>query len=79
MEPYSLAFLDPPYGKGLGEKALAGLAEGGWLTPGAIAVLEEKAGAPISIPPEFSTLDSRTWGETEVRFLSFTPSTLKKP
>ena len=78
MEPYGLAFLDPPYGKGLGEKALAGLAAGGWLTPGAIAVFEEKAGAPISIPPEFSTLDSRTWGETEVRFLSFTPSTVDK-
>ena len=79
MAPFGLAFLDPPYGKGLGEKALAGLAAGGWLTPGAIAVFEEKAGAPISIPPKFSTLNSRTWGETEVRFLSFTPSTLKKP
>jgi 16S rRNA (guanine966-N2)-methyltransferase len=78
MEPYGLAFLDPPYGKGLGEKALAGLAAGGWLTPGAIAVFEEKAGAPISIPPEFSTLDSRTWGKTEIRFLGFTPSTVDK-
>jgi 16S rRNA (guanine966-N2)-methyltransferase len=78
MEPYNLAFLDPPYGKGLGEKALAGLAAGGWLTPGAIAVIEEKAGAPISIPPEFSALDSRTWGDTEVRFLSFKHSTLEK-
>ena len=33
MEPFSLAFLDPPYGKGLAEKALASLRDGGWLTP----------------------------------------------
>src|ERR1041385_6002326 len=31
MEPFSLAFLDPPYGKGLAEGALASLREGGWL------------------------------------------------
>src|SRR5215216_6470692 len=30
MEPFSLAFLDPPYGKGLAEKALASLRDGGW-------------------------------------------------
>ena len=32
---FTLAFLDPPYGKGLGEKALASLRDGGWLAPGA--------------------------------------------
>src|SRR5689334_17713612 len=32
LEPFSLAFLDPPYGKGLAEGALASLREGGWLT-----------------------------------------------
>ena len=34
MEPFSLAFLDPPYGKGLAEQALASAREGGWLAPG---------------------------------------------
>src|SRR6267378_1648269 len=34
MEPFALAFLDPPYGKGLAEKALASLRDGGWLKPG---------------------------------------------
>src|SRR4051794_30459094 len=38
VEPFSLAFLDPPYGKGLAEKALASLRDGGWLGPGASAV-----------------------------------------
>jgi 16S rRNA (guanine966-N2)-methyltransferase len=69
MEPYGLAFLDPPYGKGLGEKALSGLAEGNWLTPGAVCVFEERAGSNLIIPPAFEQLDARTWGDTEVRFL----------
>ncbi|MFT3732045.1 MAG: 16S rRNA (guanine(966)-N(2))-methyltransferase RsmD [Hyphomicrobium sp.] len=69
MEPYDLAFLDPPYGKGLGEKALAVLAEGKWLSPGAIAVLEERAGTAVAIPAAFELLDTRAYGDTEIRFL----------
>ena len=71
MEPYGLAFLDPPYGKGLGEKALAGLAEGNWLKPGAVCVLEERAGESVAVPPRLEQIDARGWGETEVRFLRF--------
>lgn len=71
MEPYDLAFLDPPYDKGLGEKALAGLAEGKWLTPGAICMLEERAGTDVVIPAAFELLDTRTYGDTDVRFLKF--------
>jgi 16S rRNA (guanine966-N2)-methyltransferase len=70
---YDLAFLDPPYGKGLGEKALASLG-GGWLKPGGIAVLEERAGTQVALPTGFTELDKRAWGDTEVRFLSFAPS-----
>ncbi len=66
---YSLAFLDPPYGKGLGEKALAGLASGNWLNPGAVCVLEERAGTAVTLPAAFTLLDTRTYGDTEVRFL----------
>jgi len=32
LEPFSLVFLDPPYGKGLAEKALASARDGGWLS-----------------------------------------------
>jgi 16S rRNA (guanine966-N2)-methyltransferase len=71
MEPYGLAFLDPPYGKGLGEMALAALASGGWLKDRAICVLEERAGISILTPDAFTQLDTRTWGDTEVRFLQF--------
>ena len=69
MEPYSLAFLDPPYGKGRGETALAGLAEGKWLSLGAICVFEERAGTSVDIPPAYDLLDTRTYGDTDVRFL----------
>ena len=69
MQPFDLAFLDPPYGRGLGEKALAALADGGWLASGALVVLEERAGVAVSPPPAFTELDRRTWGDTEVRFL----------
>jgi 16S rRNA (guanine966-N2)-methyltransferase len=71
MEPYDLAFLDPPYGKGLGEKALDALAQGNWLTPGAICVLEERAGVPLTFPGGFTVLDARTYGDTEITILRF--------
>jgi 16S rRNA (guanine966-N2)-methyltransferase len=71
MQPFGLAFLDPPYGRGLGDKALKSLAEGGWLSPGAITVLEERAGTPVVLPAGFAELDRRSWGDTEVRILKF--------
>ena len=64
---YDLVFLDPPYGKHLGEAALAALAEGGWLAPGALIVWEENT-APA--PPDgFTQLDQRRYGETIVTIL----------
>ena len=36
VEPFALAFLDPPYGKGLAEQALASARAGGWLKPDAL-------------------------------------------
>src|SRR6201990_989965 len=43
---FDLAFLDPPYAKGLGETALEKLAAGGWLAPGALVVFERGAEEP---------------------------------
>jgi 16S rRNA (guanine966-N2)-methyltransferase len=65
MAPFALAFLDPPYGKGLGERALTSLAAGGWLVPGALAVLEERAHAEIALPQGFEEIDRRSWGDTQ--------------
>jgi 16S rRNA (guanine966-N2)-methyltransferase len=66
MPPFNLAFLDPPYGQGLAEKALAALAEGKWLVPGAIVVAEERAGTSIALPPGFTELDKRAYGDTQI-------------
>jgi 16S rRNA (guanine966-N2)-methyltransferase len=66
-EPYGLVFLDPPYGQGLGERALASTAAGGWLAPGAVVVWEE--GAPPLPPPGFRALDQRRYGDTVVTLL----------
>lgn len=62
-----LVFLDPPYGKGLGEKALAAAHEGGWIEPNALIVWEETA--PMPAPEGFERLDSRRYGDTHITFL----------
>jgi 16S rRNA (guanine966-N2)-methyltransferase len=67
--PFDLALLDPPYRKGLGERALQGLANGGWLKPGAIAVWEEAADENVAMPDAYELLDERTYGAACVRFL----------
>src|SRR5262244_2821864 len=53
VEPFALVFLDPPYGKGLAEKALASARDGGWLAPGALVVVEEAADAGFAAPEGF--------------------------
>ncbi|MEW6258170.1 MAG: 16S rRNA (guanine(966)-N(2))-methyltransferase RsmD [Pseudomonadota bacterium] len=68
-EAHSLVFCDPPYGKALGEAALHSARAGGWLAPGALIVVEEKAGA--FAPPEgFTVHEQRRYDETEFTFLS---------
>lgn len=64
-----LAFLDPPYGQGLIEKALAALAAGAWLAPGAIVVAEIGANEAAPVAVGYATLDVRTWGAAKVSFL----------
>ncbi|MGR3758194.1 MAG: 16S rRNA (guanine(966)-N(2))-methyltransferase RsmD [Tranquillimonas sp.] len=66
-EPFDLVFLDPPYGKGLGERALAAAGQGGWLAPGALTVWEE--GAPPGVPQGWTLLDQRRYGETWITVL----------
>jgi 16S rRNA (guanine966-N2)-methyltransferase len=67
-EPFDLVFLDPPYGKGLGEAALAKLRGGGWITPGALIVFECGTDeAPLT--PGFEVLDERGYGAAKVLFL----------
>jgi 16S rRNA (guanine966-N2)-methyltransferase len=69
LVPFSLAFLDPPYGKGLAEQALAAVRGGGWLAPGALAVVEEAADAGFKAPEGFEELERRRYDDTEFVFL----------
>jgi 16S rRNA (guanine966-N2)-methyltransferase len=69
LEPFSLAFLDPPYGRGLAEQALAAARGGGWLMSGAVAVVEEAADAGFKAPEGFEELERRKYDDTEFVFL----------
>jgi 16S rRNA (guanine966-N2)-methyltransferase len=69
VPPFSLVLLDPPYGKGLAEKALASLRDGGWLTPGALLVVEEAKAAAFAAPEGFAELERRAYDDTEFVFL----------
>lgn len=68
---FSIAFLDPPYGKGLGETALAKLAEGGWLAAQAVVVFERGSGEPDFEVAGFEKLDARDYGAARVHFLRY--------
>ena len=70
--PFDLVFLDPPYGRGLGERALAGAAAGGWMQPGALAVWERGASEAEPQVEGWALLDARTYGAARVNFLQRT-------
>ena len=67
LAPFDLMFCDPPYGKGLGERALQAAAEGGWIAPGGIAV-HRGAGRcrTIAWPAPFAEIDQRRYGDTQI-------------
>lgn len=65
---FDLVFADPPYGKGLGGKALTSLVYGQWLNPNAIVVLEEAAKAEVPAIDGLDRIDERAYGDTIIRF-----------
>ncbi len=69
MEPFALVFLDPPYRMKLAEPALAALRDGGWLTSGALLVVEEAKEASFAAPVGFAELERRVYDDTEFTFL----------
>ena len=63
-QPFDVIFLDPPYGKTMGEVALKAAMAGGWLAPQALIVWEENQSPTL---PEGTTLeDQRKYGDTLV-------------
>lgn len=65
--PHGLIFLDPPYGKGLGEQALDAALAGGWIAPGALVVWEESG--DITAPKPLTPLETRRFGATNITLL----------
>ncbi|WP_323007309.1 16S rRNA (guanine(966)-N(2))-methyltransferase RsmD [Pseudorhodobacter sp.] len=65
--PFTLIFLDPPYGKQMGEAALTSALKGNWVAPGAVVVWEESMA--IAPPAGFTKLDARKYGDTSITLL----------
>lgn len=69
MEPFALVFLDPPYGQGLAQQALASLRDGQWLVPDALVVVEESKAAAFAALEGYDELERRAYDDTEFVFL----------
>ena len=79
LEPFTLAFLDPPYRQELAQPALASAAAGGWLAPGALVVVEEAAKAGFVAPKSFSELERRSYDETALVMLRYEEPPMRHP
>jgi 16S rRNA (guanine966-N2)-methyltransferase len=64
-----LAFLDPPYGEGLGPVALTALAAAGWLADGAVVMVESAVAEGFAPPAGFRIIDARRYGKAAITFL----------
>ena len=73
VEPFSLVFVDPPYGQGLADAALVSARDGGWLVPEALIVVEETSKAAFAPPQGFSELERRAYDDTEFVLCRFSP------
>lgn len=68
--PCTLAFLDPPYRKGLIAPALGSLRDGGWLTREAVIVCEAAGDEDIPQEDGFVLHETRPYGDSKVAFLT---------
>jgi 16S rRNA (guanine966-N2)-methyltransferase len=71
VQPFSLVFLDPPYGQKLAEDALASARAGAWFTPDALVVVEEAVESAFAAPEGFTELERRRYDDTEFVVLRF--------
>jgi 16S rRNA (guanine966-N2)-methyltransferase len=65
--PFTLVFLDPPYGKSLGAVALQSAQSGGWIAPQTWVVWEENTPQPA--PSGFRLQETRRYGDTHITIL----------
>jgi 16S rRNA (guanine966-N2)-methyltransferase len=69
LAPFDLAFLDPPYRKGLIAPTLEGLAQGGWLNANALVMAEAAEDETMPVVAGYEMLDDRVYGDTRIAFL----------
>ena len=69
IDAFDLVFVDPPYGKGLAEKALLSALTGGWISSNALIIVEEDKRSKFAPPTGFYETDRRQYGDTEIIFL----------
>jgi len=68
--PCHLAFLDPPYGKGLAVPCLIALTQSGWLARHATVAVELAASESIDVPAGFDLEDERRYGAARILILT---------
>jgi len=65
---FDLVFVDPPYGKGLGQRAITCALAQGWIANDALIIFEDSAVCgPLA---GLSVMDTRRYGDTHISFLS---------
>lgn len=67
--PAGLVLMDAPYRSGLTTPALDALNQGGWITPGAIIVIEVGRDEEITLPDGFDAIDDRRYGAARVLYV----------
>ncbi len=72
---FSIAFLDPPYGRDLVPSALQSLRDGGWLAPGAIVIAEQGKDETPAAAPGFHEQDRRVYGAAQIGVYAFDADT----
>lgn len=78
-QPYDLVFADPPYGKGLGERALAQLAMGGWIAENALVILEDNKQMTPDPGGVFHLIEKRIFGDSAMHFYRYHPDAQPVP
>lgn len=69
---FDVVFADPPYDLGMPDRALAALAAGGHLSPGAMVVVEVSSRLEdLSPPVGYRLLDSRRYGDSRLLYLTY--------
>ena len=66
--PCDLVFLDPPYGKSLGNPALIALKEAGWIDANTLVIVEVASKEEFTAPDGFDLLDERVYGPAKFVF-----------